>query len=264
MSLPNEDMIAAFEGKAVSDRKVSEDKYGKFISSYVPVMKGKECVAIVGADYDVTNISKEMKNLLINYAIVGVIFILGGTILAVKISDSLYKNFKSLNDKIENVASDDGDLTRKVEIYSGDELEVLGKSLNSLLEKTRNTISQVKDSTHTIDTDTNKIDRHMTEISSHMQDIRNNIDEMNTAMNSSVQKMGNVSTASGNLYEETEKTLAELKATEQSIRQIQSMSTELQRKVQTTKKELINKNVQISKDLKEKIKRLNRLVVLQN
>lgn len=252
---PNEDMVAAFEGKAVSDRKVSEDKYGKFISSYVPVMKGKECVAIVGADYDVTNISKEMKNLLINYAIVGVIFILGGTILAVKISDSLYKNFKSLNDKIENVASDDGDLTRKVEIYSGDELEVLGKSLNSLLEKTRNTISQVKDSTHTIDTDTNKIDRHMTEISSHMQDIRNNIDEMNTAMNSSVQKMGNVSTASGNLYEETEKTLAELKATEQSIRQIQSMSTELQRKVQTTKKELINKNVQISKDLKEKIKK---------
>lgn len=248
-------MYEAFEGKKVSDSEITEDDWGQFISTFVPVMDGKECIAIVGVDYDVKFISTELKNVLINYLILGSIFIIIGIIIAIKLSDNLYRNFKSLNNKLENVASDDGDLTKKVEIYSGDELEILGDRLNALLEKTRNTISQVKDSTKTIDTDTNKIDKHMSDIMSHMEDIRNNINEMDTAMNSSVEKMGNVSTASSELYEETERTLTELRATEQSVRQIQSMSTELQRKVQNTKSELVNRNQQISTELKEKIKK---------
>lgn len=50
------------------------------------------------------------------------------------------RNFIKVNDKILEVASDDGNLSKVLDITSGDELEVIGNNLNKLLLKTGNTV----------------------------------------------------------------------------------------------------------------------------
>ena len=50
------------------------------------------------------------------------------------------------------MSSDDGDLTKVLDIASGDELEVIGSSLNRLLEKTGNTVREIKGGTDSIET----------------------------------------------------------------------------------------------------------------
>ena len=50
------------------------------------------------------------------------------------------RNFNKVNDKILDVAQAGGDLTKVLDISSGDELEVIGDSLNLLLQKTGNMV----------------------------------------------------------------------------------------------------------------------------
>ena len=258
-------MVSALNGSPGSDKDASSDKWGKYVSSYAPIKQDNNVIGIVGVDLDISYINKQFSSLIITYAIIAVIILVVGLFLTISLSDRLSMHFKSLNSKIESVASDDGDLTKVLEIRTGDEFEVLCNSLNDLLEKTRSTIEQVKESTHTIDTDTNMIDRHMTEIADSMKDIKDNMYEMNTAMESAVDKMGSVSNASISLYSETESTLNDLKNTEKSIRMIQEMSGELKNRVECSKNELATKNVQISSELRDKINRaeqVNRITEL--
>lgn len=258
-------MVSALNGSPGSDKETSSDKWGEYLSSYAPIKQDNNVIGIVGVDLDISYINKQFSSLIITYAIIAVIILVVGLFLTISLSDRLSMHFKSLNSKIESVASDDGDLTKVLEIRTGDEFEVLCNSLNDLLEKTRSTIEQVKESTHTIDTDTNMIDRHMTEIADSMKDIKDNMYEMNTAMESAVDKMGSVSSASISLYSETESTLNDLKNTEKSIRMIQEMSGELKNRVEYSKNELATKNVQISSELRDKINRaeqVNRITEL--
>lgn len=258
-------MMEAFEGHALSDKDKSSDSWGTYISSYAPIMKDKTVVGIIGMDTEVSAIKKETKSIV--YIFIGIAAVLAfiGLVIANTIGDILNKNLIKLNSAVELVASDDGDLTKNLEIYSGDEFEIIAKNLNALLNKTHNTIFQVKESTKTIDTDTNKIDKHMSDISGHMSGIRSNISEMSTAMESAVDKMSLVSEASGRLYDETDKTLQELRNTEKAILSIKKMSDELQKKVERTKVDINIKNAEMSRELGEKIKKaeeVNRITEL--
>jgi len=258
-------MKAAFEGKAGCDKSTSEDKWGTYISGYAPIKADKDVIGIVGMDTDISSINAQTRGFVITYLIIAVVILIVGFIVSNTIGEMLLRNFKKLNDALEVVASDDGDLRKSLDIYSGDEFEVVSKNFNKLLEKTHDTISQVKVSAKTIDTDTNKIDRHMNDISNHMSDIKTSISEMSSAMDSAVEKMGAMSTASGKLYDETDKTLDELRNTEKAILSIQKMSDELQKKVERTKTEVNIKNKTMSSELSTKIKKaeeVNRITEL--
>lgn len=88
------------------------------------------------------------------------------------------RNFIKVNDKILEVASDDGDLTKVLNITSGDELEVIGNSLNRLLEKTGNTIREIKGGTGSIETKMENINTHVTDSAARVSGINETIHSM--------------------------------------------------------------------------------------
>ena len=56
-------------------------------------------------------------------------------IAAIFVAIRMKRNFIKVNNKILEVVSAEGDLTKILDISSGDELEVIGNSLNQLLQK---------------------------------------------------------------------------------------------------------------------------------
>lgn len=111
-------------------------------------------------------------------SVVVVICLLISIVLVVIMSRSITKNMILVNKKLEDVVYSDGDLTKRIDIHSGDELEVISNNLNSLLEKTRQTIANVKESSRTITDGAGRISDDVThttnqinEISKHMVDM---------------------------------------------------------------------------------------------
>lgn len=139
------EMLEAFEaGKAVVTKDASEDEWGKVYTGYAPIIASDgTVVGIVGVDCNASDIN-DTTNELIKYIIIACV--VGAVVLilfAVFFTRSIRAKFVKVNKAMLDVASDNGDLTKKLNIKSGDEIEVISDSYDSLVEKTRQTIENI-------------------------------------------------------------------------------------------------------------------------
>jgi len=73
------------------------------------------------------------------------LIILAVSILAILfLSSRINKGFKTLNNKLSDIADGSGDLTKKIEISSGDEFEVIAGNMNTFIDQIRDIVSGVK------------------------------------------------------------------------------------------------------------------------
>ncbi len=171
-------MFEAMEGKASVTKEAFTDEWGTFYSGYAPIMQDGKTLGIVAVDYEASSIRTSLNRLIRNILFSVVIGILFAVIAAAAVSVRMKSNFRKVNDKILEVASDDGDLAKVLKINSGDELEVIGNSLNRLLQKTANTVRQIKGGTDSIEFKMKDINTHVSGSVSRITDINDTIQTM--------------------------------------------------------------------------------------
>ncbi len=129
-------------------------------------------------DYEASSIQTSLNQLIRNILLSVAIGILFAVIAAVIVFVRIKRNFLKVNDKILEVASSDGDLTKVLDTTSGDKLEVIGKSLNQLLQKTANTVRQIKGGTDSIEFKMESINTHVSGSVSQITNINDTIQSM--------------------------------------------------------------------------------------
>lgn len=139
-------MLEVFGGMAKAEQDITSDRWGDFMSGYAPILRDGKVIGIIGVDCEVSYIGGTIRHIMVQFASVATVILLIGIAISFVMGKLLQRNFITLNNMIREVVSADGDLTKKIEIHSGDEFEVMGESLNGLLRKTRDTMVRVKDS----------------------------------------------------------------------------------------------------------------------
>ena len=109
------------------------------------------------------------------------------------------KSLKSVNKKLHELATNGGDLTQKLEIKSGDELELISGNINSMLEYIRSIIisisvnsSALRSSTKSITNDISDTQLNITDVSATMQQMSASMEETSAALieiNDSINKI---------------------------------------------------------------------------
>lgn len=171
-------MFEAMEGEASVTQEAFTDEWGTFYSGYAPIIHNGKTLGIVAVDYEASSIRTSLNQLIrdILFSVAGGIFF--AVTAAWFTSTRMKRNFRKVNDKILEVASDDGDLTKVLDITSGDELEVIGNSLNRLLQKTANTVRQIKGATDRIEVKMESINTHVSDSVSRITNINDTIQSM--------------------------------------------------------------------------------------
>lgn len=144
-------LCAAFgEQITAADEESFTDEWGSHLSAYSPIFDGTEVVGAVGVDISANWIDEQMQDLR-NL----VLIICAGTyIVSLIVLGLLMMKFKKamgkLNDKVKELASGSGDLTKEIDVYTGDELEVIAGNMNAFLEQIRALMKRVAKSTEEI------------------------------------------------------------------------------------------------------------------
>lgn len=172
-------MFEAMEGKSSVTKEPFTDEWGTFYSGYAPISYNGEVLGIVAVDYEASSIQTSLNSLIGKILIAVFVGILFAALAAFFTSVRMKRNFIKVNDKILEVASADGDLTKVLNITSGDELEVIGNNLNRLLQKTSTTVSGIKHGT-------GNIESRMENINTRISDSVSRITDINGTMNSLV------------------------------------------------------------------------------
>ena len=246
-------MLHALNGNAEGDLEISTDEWGSYISGYAPIILDGNVVGIVGVDCEVSYIAAKLATMMTRFFMVSAICILVGIVLAIICGRSLKRNFISLNDKILDVASADGNLSKKLEIHSGDEIEVVSESLNKLLDKTRNTVVEIKSSVNEIYGGSSEIAVAISTVGDKIHDISSTLNEMSSAMDNSVQQMEAVSSKTNVGLQKMEYIETELSDSEQTVSEITKMASDMCDKVEDATNSLRAQVETISNQLNEKL-----------
>ncbi|MBP8968569.1 MAG: HAMP domain-containing protein [Lachnospiraceae bacterium] len=138
-------LVVAGNGTGAVDDEPYADEWGNHYSAYSPVFTSSGKVAgIVGVDFSADWYDEQIANNIRTIVFTSLI-ILAVSILAILfLCFRINKGFKTLNNKLSDIADGSGDLTKKIEISSGDEFEVIAGNMNTFIDQIRDIVSGVK------------------------------------------------------------------------------------------------------------------------
>ena len=143
-------LAIAGTGTAAVDDEAYEDEWGMHYSSYSPIFNSSnKMVGIVGVDFSADWYEKQISGYVRKVTILSFIILFISAILVIIIIKKINKSFIALNDKLCDVADGSGDLTKNVEIMSGDEFETIALNMNRFIGQVRGIVSGVKGNVET-------------------------------------------------------------------------------------------------------------------
>lgn len=192
----DEEALPAFSGQKVSNSEPYTDEWGVHISSYSPIYSDGKIVGVVGVDVSMDWINEQTSSLLKSILLICAGILAAGILLLLFLGRALSRKFALLNDKVVELTKGDGDLTRNIEIDSGDEFEIIGNNINKLIEFIREMLlsihsgsdrlnrssSDIAENVRDARSDAESISETMTDMSSSMQETAASLNEINELM----------------------------------------------------------------------------------
>lgn len=185
-----EPVHVALSGEAFVRDYIVSNEYGDLISSYVPIYDSEGNVtAVLGCDYDGSDILRQKGTIMRLVLGCTVAFLTLATIVVFVLVSNITKNIVLINDKIYDLVNNEGDLTQKLEIKSGDELELIGNNVNALLEYIRTIMlaiasnsTSLKGSSEVVSDNLRNAEINITEVSATMEEMSAGMEETSASI----------------------------------------------------------------------------------
>lgn len=190
-------LISAGSGTTAVDDKPYTDEWGSHYSAYSPVKNSSgKVVGIVGVDFSADWYDTQVTEHIRMIIILSVIMLLLGIVAVLLLTARIKKRFVVLNDKLSDIADGSGDLTKKMEIKSGDELEVISDKMNDFIDQIRDIVSGVKNNV----TESVSASGELAEIADRATDTMNSLSDAISGVSSgALRQEEDVNTASDNV-----------------------------------------------------------------
>ena len=248
-------MFEAMTGRSSVTREPMTDEFGTFYSGYAPISYNGQVLGFVGVDYDASSVQASLNSLVLNVMIAVAAGILFAVLIALFASVRMRRNFIKVNNKILEVASDDGDLTKVLDIASGDELEVIGCNLNKLLQKTGKTVKNIKSEANNIGSKMEKINDHVTGAVSRISNINDTVQSMVASSEEIAASIGMAGEQVDFVYNDIKNIVDIVAHNTDNLREMNASSIELNDMAKSSSDNIVKKAEAMSLNLqKEKVR----------
>ncbi len=130
-----EQVKSVYEGKVSALPYIDNTGHEKLLTAFVPIFNEKqEVTAVMGVDYDAEFISQNMVSLLKGIIGVAVVMLVVSLLVVYFIISMMVKQLKTVDQKLQELISSNGDLTQKIVLKNNDEIGDIGTKINQLLE----------------------------------------------------------------------------------------------------------------------------------
>lgn len=138
----NAAVAKAYEGISTVGTEYS-DEWGNHISVYSPIYNSKgEVTALTTIDISVNWIYEQLATIRNTIVLICALAFVVGMLVVIIIMQKLKQRFKTLNDKVVELGNGNGDLTKIIDIQSGDEMEEIAKNVNKFIIFIREIITE--------------------------------------------------------------------------------------------------------------------------
>lgn len=181
----------------------SED--GDVISVYMPIENSNgQIVAVLGSDYNASEIAAELKTNIERTVEIGLICLVVGILAVTLILNNILKGLSKVNDKLYELVNNEGDLTQKLDVKSGDELELIADNVNDLLEYIRAIMLGISQNSTKLMDASKKMVTSLGNADSNIVDVSASMEEMSASMEETSASLNQIHNAISNVYKSVE------------------------------------------------------------
>ncbi|MBR6697172.1 MAG: methyl-accepting chemotaxis protein [Lachnospiraceae bacterium] len=191
-----EDLKDVFNAKDFVQDEIEKTEDEELITAYKPIVdQWGQVVAVVGSDYDASGITKRISDSKKNVAITGVICLAVAIIVLNLIIAKIMKGIKKVNYKLYDLVNNEGDLTQKLDVNSGDELELIANNVNEMLEYIRGIMLNIASNSKQLETSSKEVANRLNGATDTVTDVSATMEEMSAAMQETQASITTVSEA---------------------------------------------------------------------
>lgn len=178
-----EELKEVFEGEPYVQEFIDKTEDGSLISAYYPIYGSNgKVTSIIGCDYDALNVSARLNSNVSRVIIMAIIALLVAIIILSLTIQMITKSLKAVNQKVYDLVNNEGDLTQKLDIHSGDEMELIANNINLLLDYIREIMRSISSNSQHLDSASKTIANNILNAEVSISDVSATMQQMSAAM----------------------------------------------------------------------------------
>ena len=195
-----DELKTVFDGNGVTQDVIDHSEDGDVITAYKPVLsKDGSVVAIMGCDYDASDIVSRVNSTRNSIIEIGAVCFVAALIILIVIINRITNGLKKVDSKKFDIVNNEGDLTQKLEVHTGDELELIAGHVNQLLEYIRNIMQNISENSISLSSSSDLVVNKLTQTSDSISDVSSVMEEMSAAMEETSASMQQVDDTVNNI-----------------------------------------------------------------
>ena len=156
---------------------------GSLISVYMPIYDSNgNVVGVLGCDYDASYVEGRIVGARNSIMQITVICVILSAVLLNLIVGRIVKSLRKVDEKIYDLVNNEGDLTQKLDIASGDELELIAGNVNAMLEYIRSIMLNISEDSRQLAESAVSVAESLTSARDGISDVSSTMEEMSAAM----------------------------------------------------------------------------------
>ena len=194
-----------FGGKEYIQNYIDHTEDGDLITVYKPIEDNAgKVVAILGCDYDASSIAAELQKAVAQTLQIGGICLILAILILTIIVSRITKGLMQVNAKIYDLVHNEGDLTQKLDVRSGDELELIAGNVNELLAYIRKIMIGISSGSMRLMSTSRKMVDHLSSADESITDVSATMQEMSAAMEETTSSLNQITEAIDEIYSSVE------------------------------------------------------------
>lgn len=215
-----------FGGKEYIQDYIDHTEDGDLITVYKPIEDNAgKVVAILGCDYDASSITAELQKAVVQTLQIGGICLILAILILTIIVSRLTKGLMQVNAKIYDLVHNEGDLTQKLDVRSGDELELIAGNVNELLAYIRKIMIGISSGSMRLMSYSRKMVDHLSSADESITDVSATMQEMSAAMEETTSSLNQITEAIDEIYSSVERIAGNADAGKVSSQEMESRAS---------------------------------------
>lgn len=246
----------AAKGKRVTRSSIDNSDGNHVITAYYPLTKSNgDVYAILGVDYDASTISSELATARLRIIIVTILMELIVLVVVNLIIHSITGNLKKVNGKIYDLVHNEGDLTQKLDIHTGDETELMAGNINDLLAYMRGIMKNISGSSMTLKDASGKIASHLSDAEVNASEVSSTMEEMSAAMEETSASLQQINESINQIYQSIQSIADKTKEGKNFTGEIRANAVQAGKDAETEQETAKKKVQEMSAAVQEKIEK---------
>lgn len=177
------ELASVFAGETYVEDAIDESDGEALLTSYAPIVtEDGSVVAILGCDYDASNILYELEDTQSKTMALTVEGLVVSMLLVFFSINRIVKGLNSVNNKLYDLVNNEGDLTQKLDVKSGDELELIANNVNAMLEYIRSIMLNIAGNSNQLSSSSKLMASSLSATQTNITDVSATMEEMSAGM----------------------------------------------------------------------------------